>query len=191
MPGANNFDIPAVYATDLETWQNQARGGTGIMKYDRYGNPTGERIPPGGKTTVTPRERRLNQDRAATDELDPFKNGRLIPIRLLDSEPDTAALKANPNGMSDTEIDKLFTLSTQEMSDRLDSVSNPLVLERAKAKAEERDATIRQVKVIDDHLEKLAPKPKRVKTFKDVRAEIGEESLPPEMKGGGVRLTDL
>jgi hypothetical protein len=191
MPGANNFDIPPVYATDLETWKNQARGGTGIIKYDRYGNPVGERVAPGNTTTVTPRERRLNHDRAVSDELDSFKNGRLVPIRLLDSEPDTAALKANPNGMSDTEIDKLFTLTAQEMSDRLDSVSNPLVLERAKAKAEEKDATLRQVRVIDDHLEKLTPKPRKVKTLNDVRKDIGEENLPPEMSGGGVRMTDL
>ena len=191
MPGANNFDIPPVYATDLETWKNQARGGTGIMKYDRYGNPVGERVPPGGTTTVTPRERRLNHDRSVSDELDPFKNGRLVAIRLLDSEPDTIALKANPNGMSDTEIDKLFEMSTQEMSDRLDSVSNPLVLERAKAKAEEKDATLRQVKVIDDHLDKLTPKARKVRTLKDVRSDIGDENLPPEMSGGGVRLSDL
>jgi hypothetical protein len=155
MPALKNFNPPVMVATDVEIWRNDAAGGTTILKIDPLGNVRGERIQPGGTTSVTPLERRLNHDRAAGAKLDPFLNGRLSPVRLLDSEPDTAILKLNPNSLSETEVKEVFKLKATAFVDRLNAITNPIVLERMLKVADEVDASVNQVKAIDARLDEI------------------------------------
>ena len=155
--------------TKVETWKNNARGGTTVLKFDRFGQERGERIVPGGTTSITPDERRLNHDRSSSAELDPFLNGRLSPVRLIDSEPDTEMLKVNPNSLSETEVRALFDMTPEELMVRLERVTNPIVLlEKALSVAEEVDARASQVKAVEARLDAVKEKPKRVRTAEDV-----------------------
>lgn len=175
MPARKNF--PAnnpVPLTGVETWKNNAKGGTTILKLDRYGNERGERIAPGVTSSVTPEERRLNHDRAASPDLDPFLNGRLSPVRLLDSEPDTAMLKLNPNSLSETEVKALFNMTPEELVVRLERITNPIVLERALAVAEDVDARTSQIRAVEARLDQVKEQPKKVRTADDVAKDARE-----------------
>jgi hypothetical protein len=181
MPSIQNFNPPANPTAQVESWKNNRKGDLGVLKYDHLGNEIGVRILPGGTVTLTPMERRINQSKAAPGK-DPFLNGSLSPVMLIDSEPDYMERKMNPNGMSDSDIVGLFKLSQAKFDNALVSVTNPLVLERALELADEADASTRKVRALEARIEALAEKPKRVKTFEQVTEDIaaGKSVVPSE-----------
>lgn len=187
MPSSKNLNPypQPLTGQDVEVWKNAAPGSTGILKVDPYGNVRGERIAPGTTTTVTPYERRVNHDRSVSEELDPFLNGRLTPVRLLDDDEDTPVLKANPNTWSETEIKNALKLPAKELKSALEDISNPIVLERMEEVAQSADATVSQIKAIEDRKEEVREKPRRVRVIEDVAkdAREGRVDRPSEVLG--------
>jgi hypothetical protein len=116
-----------------------------------------EQITAKRKVMLTPEERRLNQEVAATDDLDFFQNGMLVPVRLLDSEQDTQKLQANVNAMSETAMKAMFNSQRPAFQAKLQEISNVTTLRRLLEVASDVDATIRQVEAIQTRIENLTP----------------------------------
>jgi len=124
----------------------------------------------------------------------PFLNGRLTPVRLLDDEEDTQFLKANPNNLGEDDLKELFKLSLAKLTARLAEVSNPIVLERVVAIAEEQGATIKQLKVAQERLEAVQEKPIKVQVFADVLKDPAVQQAAqgnPNLMGGGENLAGI
>jgi hypothetical protein len=140
-----------------ETWRNETRGRVGVVRFDRRGELTHELIRGGGTVYLTPDERALNQDRAATEQLDVFKNGTMVPVKLLDSSENAAEILANPNLKSEQDLRDLFKLQWKKFEVEVGKISNETTLNRLKDIAREGDATIKQVSVIEARLAEVNP----------------------------------
>lgn len=99
----------------------------------------------------------MNQEVAAHDSLDVFANGMLVPVRLIDSEEDTAKLQANVNAMSETAMKALFKSQKPAFQAKVDEISNVTTLRRLLEVASEVDASIRQAEYIQHRIDDLGP----------------------------------
>lgn len=142
-----------------ETWMNAAKGRAGVLKYDRSGNLRQELVRSGGKIDLTTDERLVNQERAANESLDIFKNGMLVPVKLLDTAEDSKDIAENPNLKSETELLAMFKLQWKKFEVEVGNITNTAAIERMidVAEREEVDATVRQVSVLRARLVELDP----------------------------------
>lgn len=108
----------------VETWRNETEGLITINRVGEYGRPIVDLIDAGRTFTVTPQERRMNQNACYSRELDIFVNGALRPIDLLDGEPDTELLRKNPNTFTDDELKRIFALDGIHFVERIGEISN-------------------------------------------------------------------
>jgi hypothetical protein len=142
-------------ATDKETWKNATHGRHGVVKFDKRGNIEHELVGPGKTVLLTPEERALNQDRAWDDSQDVFKNGTMTPVRLLDTTEDAKEIASNPNLKSEDELRDMFKLHWKKFEAEVEQIGNTLTLERLRDIAQEGDATVRQVNVIEARMSDL------------------------------------
>src|SRR4051794_30037083 len=134
----------------LELWRNMVPGIVAINRSAEYGRKRVELIQGGRAFNITPQERRMNQNACARPELDVFTNGTLQPVTLLEDEPDTVALRQNPNVLDDKDIERVFRLKGEAFAERLAQVSNSATLSRLSDLAREPrlNATIQQYEQI-------------------------------------------
>lgn len=146
-----------------ETWKNATRGNVGVMKFDVKGNEVGTVVRSGKTVTLTPDERRLNQDKARSKKTDLFNNGTLEPVRLIDDPEmaDSAEYKEivdNPNFISESEMREIFTSKRIDtFRNRLSEIENVNVLVRIREMANSEDAKKSQIDAIEDRLAELRP----------------------------------
>lgn len=140
---------------EVETWKSAIAGTIGILKLDRLGALKEEVVRPGGTVTLTPDERIMNQDRAASTDSDVFKNGFLTPVRLIDATEDKADIDANPNLMSDEDLHATLKLHWKQLPAKLEAITNKITLGRLLAIANEDDATVKTVAAIQTRLDEL------------------------------------
>lgn len=114
----------------VETWRNTTAGVVFIVRVGEYGRRIEELVQGGRTFAVTPAERRMNQNLCATKDLDPFVNGTLAPVSLLEDEPDTEILRANPNNLEEADLPKLFRLPLAQFDDRIGKITNVNVIGR-------------------------------------------------------------
>jgi hypothetical protein len=114
----------------VETWRNGSAGIVVINRVGEYGRRISDSIHGGRVFQITPQERRMNQGACALPTQDPFTNGTLHPQTLLDSEPDTAFLRENPNVLNDEDLPKLFRLRGEEFSSRVNAITNVAAISR-------------------------------------------------------------
>lgn len=169
----------------VESWKNVTAGIVVINKVGEYGRPLHELVQSGRVFTLTPQERRLNQDACASEDMDFFRNGTLQPVRLLDDEPDTAALLANPNAISDDELPSVFKLKGENLRDRLAQISNLTAATRLVelARKPEFNVTLEQFDLIKARERELQKVPS------DGTIPLSPERViepPPERKTRGV-----
>lgn len=143
---------------ELEVWHNASLATVGVVRHDGNGNRIHESIVGGRKLHISPVERRINEEIAADDTLNPFKNGMLVPVRLLDSEPDSKELQANSNAMSETAMKALFRSQLPTFTKKVGEISNPITLGRLLEVASEVDGSIKQVEAIQARLADVTPK---------------------------------
>lgn len=141
---------------DLEVWKNAGQARIVIQRLSSDG-PRHEMIAGGRTFTISPRERQLNQNLAATPGLDVFANGMLFPVELLEATEDT--VRTNPNHLSDDQLPALFKLHYRTFAKRMSEISNPIVLERLLTIAPEH-ATIKQLEMIKERIAELCPEQK-------------------------------
>lgn len=87
---------------DVEVWKNAAAGKRYFIVLDRLGHET-TRMANGGRTfTLTSFDRQINQERAATPQLDMFRNGSFVLVKSAkDTEEDEIR---SANSLTDNEI---------------------------------------------------------------------------------------
>lgn len=141
---------------DLETWQNIGRGRVVIRRDTLHGRK--DEIVSGGKTFhIAEEDRRRNSELAASVDLDPFKNGVLVPVRLLDGTEDAAEIAENPNLMGETEMVALLKGNFKTLEKRVGEIRNPVVLERMLELARTEDATVGKLEAVKARLAEVAP----------------------------------
>lgn len=142
----------------LEAWVNTIDGRIVLKTRDSQGGLT-DTIVAGGKTVhISPADRRINQEQVATAELDPFQNGYLAPVRLIDGDKDTAKLSANPNVLSEDDMKALFGKGFDAFNKRLKDITLPITLQRMlRMISQVPNATVRQQEAIKDRLAALQP----------------------------------
>lgn len=142
---------------DLETWENITDSRFVIRKYTSQGEIASEMIGGHKKFHISPVERRLNQEESASDEQDPFSNGSLVPVRLIDGTEDAAEIAANPNLMSETEMHELVKGNIKGLRERLGVLKNSLVVAHLLEVAKADDVANSKVSAIDARLAELNP----------------------------------
>lgn len=144
---------------DKETWENSTRSQIWVLTSDTRGEPRSELVRPGQKVQVTVAERLLNSDRAYDSAVDVFRNGSLVPVRLIDSAEDYEEHANNPNNMSESDMVALFKLSAAQFKKRLQEISNPAALDRIVALSEDdaTKATLSQVKAARARFNDVSP----------------------------------
>lgn len=115
---------------DVEQWKNATAGTVHIIRLGDYGKPQSELIYSGRVFTITPQERRRNQNAFATPALDMFTNGTLEAVSLIDGEPDTPRLRSNPNMLDEKEIPRVFKLRGENFNERIATITNPATISR-------------------------------------------------------------
>jgi len=115
---------------DKETWSNIGKGDVFILTYDHKGALRAVPIRAGQSLTISIEERQLNQDRAASSDMDIFSNGRLAPMRLVDSADDYEEIASNPNHLTETDMLDILKSKGKTFSQRLDDITNVIALER-------------------------------------------------------------
>lgn len=134
----------------VETWRNTLAGKVVVNRIGEYGRMVASVVHGGRTFQITPQERRMNQSGIATPEQDPFTNGTLAPVELVDGEPDTEALRANPNALSEEDLPKLFQLKGAEFVERIAQITNHAPLARLVELARDPryDATLSQYEAL-------------------------------------------
>jgi hypothetical protein len=141
--------------SDVEIWKNVSRGRRGIIKFDAFGKTTHELIPAGKTVRLTRDERLYYQRNVATESLDIFQNGALVPIQLIDEE-DKREVANNPNLMSDDELIELFKIHWKKFEAEIKRITNPYALERMIEYAEESEnVSHKKVLIIQERLDEV------------------------------------
>lgn len=141
---------PIPVDANVETWRNNMPGTVIITRVGEYGRREVSVVNGGRTFQITPQERRINQSAAASKDLDVFTNGTLSPVTLLDGEPDTEALRSNPNTLDEEELPQLFRLRGEEFSDRIGQITTipPIARLLELARDPLYDATLSQYEVL-------------------------------------------
>lgn len=139
-------------SSEYETWRSSIPGTIVVKKYDRRGDVVEEVILGNRSFQITPDERLFNQDLAASPEQDPFRNGMMQPVRLLDGTEDKAEIASNPNLLSESDMELLFKAHFKTFESRIKQITNLTTLNRLREVATDVDATLKQVAVIDNRL---------------------------------------
>jgi hypothetical protein len=121
---------PIPVFADVETWQNETQGVVVINRVGEYGRRADDLIQGGRRFQVTPQERRMNQNAVNSADQDVFTNGTLRPLDLLEGDPDTKRLLANPNILDEDELPKIFVLKGEMFRQRIAEITNPSAIAR-------------------------------------------------------------
>lgn len=140
---------------DFETWENVAKGRIQIWKMGRQGQPEAFVLPPGGKVTLTPEDRLYNQDIALTEFGDFFRNGTLMPVRLVDTAVDYAEVADNPNHLAQSDIEDLIKAKVADLRVKLAEITNPVTMARIHEIADEMDLTASKRAAVEERYAEL------------------------------------
>lgn len=174
MPVTPKPRTPASPDDESELWENTTAGRVCLRFYNQQGMLVDKLVGSRNKFQITPKERLLNQEMAADDDLDVFKNGTFAPVRLVESAEDLEAIRNNPNLVTDVDMKAMLSdrRSTKALQERLDAITNPYALKRMLEIAnEDEGTTARQVKSIEDRLRAVSPA-----TYAEVTAFAGAVS---------------
>lgn len=138
---------------NMETWKNVTPGTVFIRRLDHRGELTrDEQIDAGKVFHVTPDERRINSEMAATEGLDVFRNGQFTPVRLLDDSDEARELANNPNVMSESDMKALLKANVAVFQTKVAAITNPTTLDRLLAIAHDQDVSIKRAELVKARL---------------------------------------
>lgn len=144
-------------SAELETWE--ANGRVCIRKVDRNGNLEPVMVNRGRRIQLTEEERRLNQLRAASEEMDPFANGTLSPVRLVEGSEAAEAILSNPNHVTEDDMRELLSGHHKTFEKRLNEFVSPYILRRMIDMAENDDeveVSTKRMQAIKDRLKEVS-----------------------------------
>jgi hypothetical protein len=142
---------------ESEVWRNDSKSKVAVAKTDLRGNRIHEVVAPGKIVMITSDDRLfLNSQPAVAAELDPFSNGFLSPVKLIEGHE----VASNPNHMSESDMRALFDLRVlPKFKSAVAEISSPIVLERllTMASDESVNPTAKQVDALEARLAELRP----------------------------------
>jgi hypothetical protein len=139
-----------------EVWKNSIPGSIVIQRSSPNGIVRHELIASQRSFSISPEDRRMNQNLAANSDLDMFANGMLQPVNLPDTtEPE---LLENPNHIPDSQLPAFFRMQIRTFTKRIETITNQAMLERLKELGPGQDATVRQMEMIQARLDAVSPK---------------------------------
>lgn len=110
----------------LEVWKNVAKGMRWITRFDVQGRESDAKIMAGRTFTLTPFERQINQEKAASPELDFFRNGTFVLVRGASGEDGTNEEEIqSPASLTNDEIEELVQRALADPDD-LDQILGEL-----------------------------------------------------------------
>lgn len=145
--------------TGKESWRNTSGGYIFVNTVDRRGDIVPVSVIAGNVLQISPADRAMNEESAADPSLNVFGNGQMVPVRLIDgtSAEDKAAIEGNPNLKSEDDLRKMFGLQWKKFETEVGEIGNVVTLNRLKTIAQEGDATVRQVNVIEARIAEIDP----------------------------------
>lgn len=152
----------------LEVWENPNNCVVGIAGLDHRGNMAPKVVAPHRRVNVTPEERELTESMAVSDGVNPFRNGLLRPVRLVE-EHDFLPAELTENQKSDEDLKAMLTKSGVAFVNSLKKVDSALTLGRLSGIAQEH-GTVKQAEAVKARLEEVAPELRQV----DVNSSIPE-----------------
>lgn len=139
-----------------ERWQSTIEGVIWVHTFDRNGRDIETAVKAGATIKLLPEERAMNQEMVAEASLDPFLNGHLVPLQLVESADDFHALQGNPNHLTEADMESLLAnpKDVAGVQASIADVTNAATLQRflAKANADDSNASVRQVRAIEGRL---------------------------------------
>ena len=142
---------------NLEVWENPTDSLVSLHKLDHRGVPYDVLVLPHRRVNLTPEERDMNEGMCASDELNPFRNGLLRPIKLVEDPEDGSNAVVTANAKSDDELAALLKKSHSVFEKALDEINSPITLRRFLSVAKVADGSVKQVQAIQDRLDEIAP----------------------------------
>lgn len=122
----------------LEVWKNTSLGPRWVVVFDLQGRETTRVISGETTFTITTFERQINQERAATPELDLFRDGTFVLVK--GSKETQVSEVESPQSMTDAELvqfvnDVVYADGTVKerivlLNERLDLIESPVTLQR-------------------------------------------------------------
>lgn len=142
----------------FETWVGNTDSVVVLVTRGEYAIEKDLRVEGRKKFQITPADRRMNQDRIADPRFDPFLNGTLAPVSLVEGEWDNDLLRSNPNVLTEEEMKSLLKeRNPQKFAERLETVDNEATLRRLLEIAYEVDASVSRVAALQKALTENAP----------------------------------
>jgi hypothetical protein len=157
---------------ERESWKSNIPGRIYLKQINSQGHVHDVVVHPGKAVHLTPQERHMNQEMAASKDQDVFANGFMSPIRLIENSEEAAAIAANPNLMTESDMRALFK-NTRGFNARLTEISNVLTLQRMIELADEVDASLRQVSAIQARIVELTPDSSNAEIAVERRPVVG------------------
>lgn len=138
----------------LETWQNQAKGRVVVKKRGEYGVEVEDMVAGGRKLHISTADRRMNQERAANEQLDPFTNGMLV---MLGDRPEEFA--QNANQLTESDMVDLVKAHPKTFAKKLGEITNPIVIGKLLEIAKAADVSVSRVESLEARLDEVDPNP--------------------------------
>lgn len=152
----DDMTAPVADAVEMETWEIATGGRVWLQvtRQNHLGVPTIQDISvgpnrPGQKLHLTRADRLMNQEKCVSPEVDPFRNGLLVRTDAPQAEDPQTASK---DSMTAQQLLDIFA----KQGDAFRSAVEPMgeiPLRRLREMAEAVDATVSQVKVLDELIE--------------------------------------
>ena len=117
---------------DREIWKNVTPGLRYYIEMDPLGRQTHGLVQAGRTFTITPLERQINQQAAASPEMDMFRNGTFVLVQPTDDTIEDEVM--SPNAISDGEIEvavhEALAGDEEAIQEILDRVSSSVTAQR-------------------------------------------------------------
>lgn len=145
-------------AEESEIWRNPGQSRVVVLKLDHRGELNNEEMVRGeGTLVITATERELNSLRAYSPDMDVFRNGTLVPVKLVEGSDIERELAANPNLLADEDMRAAVAKAkgrgaNEAFLAKLAEITNATTLNRLLAIAEEEDAPVSKVRAIQARL---------------------------------------
>lgn len=116
---------------ELEVWKNVAKGMRWYTRFNAQGLESDHRVMGGRTFTLTPFERQINQEKAATPELDHFRNGTFVLVRASEGTNQDEIL--SPSSKSASELEEMVQrvlAEPEEIDLILKELTSPVSIDR-------------------------------------------------------------
>lgn len=169
---------------NLEVWKNTAAGLRWFKKHDRVGKESSGLVRGGRTFTITPFDRQVNQDMAATPEQDLFRNGTFYMVKA--AEDTNVDEIQSPDALTEGEVLAL-SLDIMGSPERVDyflkEVRSPIALGRVLEQLVVDDAPKEAVQYVRDKRDKF-DKSEKVKVEHEVVSKAKTEEDVKTPRGG-------